>query len=225
MADHLVTLGAAPDTVHVVHVGTRTDEYDYQLPTGPLHEWLSVGRLVEKKGFADCLRAFRAYRQQVPNATLDVVGDGAQMDKLRALVDGSDLESAVRLLGRRPHSDVLDRMADADAFVLCSKEARNGDREGIPTVLMEAQAIGLPVVATRHSGIPEVIPETNHDLLAPEGDIDAIADRLLRLSGLSDAELRSRSARGREKIEAEFNLPRVVETLRGLYTDCAAERV
>ena len=217
MADHLVTLGAPPEKVQVIHVGKKMEEYSYRASTSPPGDWLSVGRFVEKKGHEDSIRAFSTFLGDRPESTLSIIGDGERRRRLENLIEELRLQEHVQLLGRRPHSEVKRRMEEADAFLLCSKAASNGNREGIPTVLMEAQAIGVPVVATRHSGIPEVIPESHHDFLAPEGDVEAIAERLRRLASQSVEALRTMSEQGRRKVEREFNLRDEGEKLRNLY--------
>ena len=114
------------------------------------------------------------------------------------------------------HDQVKHELTVADAFILCSKTAPDGDREGVPTVLMEAQAVGLPCVSTRHSGIPEVIPEKNQWLLAEEGNITEIANRMERLVDISIDQLRRVVQRGRSKVEKDFNLTKEVEKARSL---------
>jgi glycosyltransferase involved in cell wall biosynthesis len=112
---------------------------------------------------------------------------------------------------------VVDYMRDADAFLLPSKTAPDGDREGTPTVLVEAQCIGLPCVSTRHAGIPEMIPESNHHLLSDEGDISGLSESLYYLSELDVEFLRKISRYGREMMEKSFNLVREVEDLVCVY--------
>lgn len=110
-------------------------------------------------------------------------------------------------------------MSSADGFVLCSKETKDGDREGVPTVLMEAQAIGMPVVSTCHSGIPEVIPEPNRYLLADEGDVKGISEQLCRVARMKSEELREVTQRGRERIESEFSLSKEAKKLKNIYNN------
>lgn len=217
MEEHLTEADASVDNVAVVRVGKRMDDYPYRAPTAPLRHWISIGRLVEKKGFSDCIHAFRLLTDEFPDASLDIIGDGPCYDSLRNVIDTTGLSGTVRLLGERPHDEVKQRLASADGFVLCSKEATDKDREGVPTVLMEAQAIGLPVVSTTHSGIPEVIPDENQEYLAPEGDVDQLAECLRQLSGHSAEDLKNFSERGRLKVEQDFNLSSEVNTLSGIY--------
>jgi glycosyltransferase involved in cell wall biosynthesis len=89
--------------------------------------------------------------------------------------------------------------------------------EGIPTVLMEAQAIGLPCVSTHHSGIPEVIPPANHGFLADEGDVDGISERIARLLSCSEDQLAETTRAGRSRVEEAFNLKVETEKLKIIY--------
>jgi colanic acid/amylovoran biosynthesis glycosyltransferase len=111
-------------------------------------------------------------------------------------------------------------MQTADAFLLPSKTAPNGNREGTPTVLVEAQATGLPCVTTRHAGIPEMIPEAHHDLVVPEGNVAALADTLCTLATRPVDDLAEMAKLGRQKVEQDFNLSGEVEKLSGLYISC-----
>ncbi|MCS4149346.1 glycosyltransferase involved in cell wall biosynthesis [Salinibacter ruber] len=217
MYDHLVSIGAPSEKVEVVHVGKRMDDYPFRKPSSPVRRWISVGRLAEKKGYGDCIAAFRKHVEKFPDSTLDIIGDGEKRAELEKQILNKNLEGKARLHGRRPHEEVKAYMRDADGFVLCSKEAEDGNREGIPTVLMEAQAIGLPVVATHHSGIPEVIPEEQHDLLAPEGNTDIIAARLNTVASQTVNELTQIAERGRQKMKREFSLSSEVKALRDTY--------
>jgi len=221
MADHLVTLGSPEEKIKVVRVGKRISDYPYDPPDSSVRDWISVGRLVEKKGFDDCISAFQLLVNQFPGSTLTIIGGGELFGALECQIKAGGLENSIHMCGGLSHDEVKGYMEVADAFLLCSKEAKNGDREGVPTVLMEAQSMGLPVVATRHSGIPEVIPEANHKFLAPEGDISAIAEALIRLASCSVAELVQLAERGRTKVEHEFNLTHEIAKLRDLYTECS----
>jgi len=221
MAQHLTEVDAPSDKVTVIRVGKHMEEYPYRPPTSPVRNWISVGRLEEKKGFEDCIDAFRHLVGEYPASTLDIIGDGSRYDALQERIASTGLAENVRLLGRRPHSEVKRKLDSVDAFVLCSREADDGNREGVPTVLMEAQAIGLPVVSTTHSGIPEVIPGENQTLLAPEGDVGEIANRMSQLARESVDRLQDLSQQGREKIEQDFNLSNEVGKLKKMY--CSLE--
>lgn len=217
MAEHLRSIGSQAERTTVVRVGKRVDEYPYRSPSAPVKKWISVGRLTKKKGFEDCIEAFGQHVAEFPGSTLDIIGGGERLESIQHRVEVTGLADCVHILGQRDHSEVKRRLRSADAFVLCSKETEEGDREGVPTVLMEAQAIGLPVVSTEHSGIPEVIPEGNRKFLAPEGEVEAINGCLRRIASLSDEDLAQVAKRGRKKIEHEFNLEKETRKLVGIY--------
>lgn len=144
-------------------------------------ELLFVGRLVEKKGLDDLLNALALLRDQGADGFhLHVCGDGDLATAHRALVGRLRLRDAVAFYGAQPPSVVHDLMTRCDLLVLPSRTAQSGDSEGVPLVLMEAMHRRLPVLATRHSGIPELIRhgETGH--LTPEGDPAALAAALRR---------------------------------------------
>ncbi|HEX8832951.1 MAG TPA: glycosyltransferase [Abditibacteriaceae bacterium] len=216
MRDYLVGLGAAPSKVHLVHVGKRVQEYEYKARTSPIREWISVGRLMQKKGFDDCIKAF-GIATEGTDAVLRIIGEGPQEQELKSLVQELGLEHRVLFLGSLSHDKVKSALAGADAFILCSKTSRTGDREGIPTVLMEAQFMGLPCVATRHSGIPEVIPAESQKLLADEGDVGGLAACIRELMQCDNDELKQIGIRGRELVEKSFDLATETNTLKEIY--------
>ena len=217
MKEAAVRLGAPPDAVRVVHLARDLDDFPYRPPSAPVSEFISVGRLTGKKGHFDAIRAVQKRIEAGDDLQLYIVGDGPQRDDLEQYIQAHNLQSSVELLGSIPNAEVARHLQKADAFLLCSKTAASGDREGTPTVLIEAQAVGLPCVSTTHAGIPEMIPESNHSLLAPEGEVDAIAERLRRLRACSDEELRGVSAAGREIIETSFSLSSEAGALRKIY--------
>ena len=224
MADHLRSLGADQEKVHVVRVGKRTGDYPPRTSlNGRVTKWVSVGRMAEKKGHLDALKAFAGVVSSDPDQELTIVGEGPLYDDIESFIARNGLSGNVDLAGSMGHAEVKALMAEADAFVLCSRTGADGDREGVPTVLMEAQLLGLPCVSTTHSGIPEVIPEENQWLLSPEGDVASI-ERAMRSLIATDREVRERvAAAGRRKVEEEFNLRTEVGTLSELYESIRAD--
>lgn len=218
MRSRLEDLGADRDQVHLVRVGKHLDEYPFRQPgRGRVREWISVGRLTEKKGHRDAIAAFEEVIQDHPDQRLRIVGDGPLRGQIEELVREQGLSEHVKLVGAVDHKSAKRMMAAADAFLLCSRTAANGDREGVPTVLMEAQLLGLPCVTTTHSGIPEVIPDDNQWLLSPEGDVPAIAAAMRALLAADWSTRMSVAEAGRAKVEAEFNLSLETERLVSLY--------
>jgi colanic acid/amylovoran biosynthesis glycosyltransferase len=136
---------------------------------------LTVARLVEKKGIGIALRALAGMRDELPNARYDVIGEGPLRAELEALASSLGIADRVRFAGALSNERVQQAMRDADVFVLPSMTATNGDEEGTPTVLLEAGCAQLPVLATRHAGIPEVVADGRSAVLVAEGDPAALA--------------------------------------------------
>lgn len=221
MAERLVGINAAHDRVRVVRVGKRLGEFSFRVPEGPVRDWISVGRMTEKKGHVDCIQAFDRLAEQVPAARLQIVGEGEMLDEVRRAAASAKHGDRIKVLGALSHDETLRLMRAADAFVLCSKTAASGDEEGVPTVLMEAQALGLPCVATRHAGIPECIPDENQWLLAPEGDVTALAQRMQALTESSMEQMAAMARAGRARIENEFDIDREAEKVHAWYAELA----
>ena len=218
MKAHLEGLGVDPAKIHLVRVGKRVEDYPYRPPEdGPVREWVSVGRLTEKKGHLDALAAFREVVRDHPDQRLRVIGKGKLQGAVEGYVREHGLADHVELLGGVEHEATKRVMAASDAFLLCSRTAANGDREGVPTVLMETQMLGLPCVSTTHSGIPEAIPEANRWLLSPEGDVPAIADAMRALIETDRAGRVRIAEAGRAKVEAEFALHGEVQKVLSIY--------
>src|SRR5262249_14652537 len=142
---------------------------------------MAVGRLVEKKGYTHLLRACALLRERGRRFTLAVYGSGPQQVELATLVETLRLGDVVQLHGSRTQQELIALYRDADVFVLSPRVLDNGDRDGIPNVLMEAMSVGLPVVATEVSGIPELVEHGRSGLLVAPGDVVALADTLDRL--------------------------------------------
>jgi glycosyltransferase involved in cell wall biosynthesis len=210
-------LGCLSEKLHVVHLSRDLDQFPYRPPGPPVESVLFVGRLVPKKAPLDAVQAVEHANEQGANLHLDLVGDGPLREDVERFVHGQDLADTVTVHGRVPNAEVNERMQATDVFLLPSKTAPNGDREGTPTVLVEAQAVGLPCVSTRHAGIPEMIPEANHDLLTDEGDVAGLADRLVRLASRPPESLTQVAERGRKKVECEFSVSSQVAALHKLY--------
>lgn len=218
MKRQLEQFGSNPARTHIVHLGKRLDEFPYSAWRGrSIKHWISVGRLTEKKGHLDCILAFQKIAALDPSSTLTIIGEGEGCTVIEKLVSRNGLQGRVRLLGALSNQDTRDRMRASDAFILCSKTATNGDSEGTPTVLLEAQALGLPCVSTTHSGIPEIVPAENHWLLADEGDIDGVAERMNALSQRPSDDVSRITLAGREKVEQDFNIAREAAKLCALY--------
>ena len=151
---------------------------------------LSVGRLRAKKGFATLVRACALLRDQGVAFRCEIVGYGEDHLKLQRLIGDLGLADRVALAGKMNHEQLIHRYRDATLFALPCEIAQDGDRDGIPNVLLEAMATELPVVATAVSGIPEVVVHEDNGLLVPPQDAPALARAMHGL--IADAALRAR---------------------------------
>ena len=210
----LLELGAPAERTHVHRMGIDLKRFDLPAPRrsapGPLR-LLSVGRLVEKKGFGDAIAALGALPRTI-DVRYQIAGEGPLEPALRAAIARHGLAGRVELLGALEHERVRRAMLDADALLAPSVTARNGDQEGIPVTIMEAMAMELPVIATRHSGIPELVADGVSGLLAEERDPAGLARHVERLAG--EPELRLAFGRaGREIVAREYDIEQLNDRL------------
>jgi glycosyltransferase involved in cell wall biosynthesis len=166
---------------------------------------LAVGQLKEKKGFSYLLEACRMLLHRGVEFDCSIVGEGPVRNALETKIAELSLQHRVSLLGSLPHKVVIERYSEATIFVLPCVTATDGDRDGIPNVILEAMAMGLPIVSTRHSGIPEAVDHGRTGLLVPPRDSAALADALAQL--IADEELRERLGRcGRRRVVEDFDV-------------------
>ena len=157
--------------------------------------------------------AFARVASAIQDARLDIIGDGSLEGECRKLIESLDLTDRVTLHGAR-HSDfVLALLKEASVFAQHSVTAPDGDMEGLPVSVLEAMACGLPVVSTRHSGIPEAVEEGRTGLLVEEHDVEGMAEAILGL--LKDPQRAAAMGRaGRERILSHFTRERSRDRLR-----------
>ena len=229
-AQRVAELGCPMAKIRKLNVGIDLRNFKYQ-PRFPSREEpiriLTVGRLVHKKGIDLMIRALAKVRAIYPHIRHDVIGDGMLREQLEHLVSELGLNEVVTLHGAQNGSYVRKMMAASHIFALTSVTAPDGDQEGTPVSLMEAQATGMPVLSTNHSGIPEVVLDGKSGLLAQEGMVDSIADKLKQL--IRDADRWPEMGRhGRARIEQEYDLNilnvRTVELYNDLMSGYAMHR-
>lgn len=179
---------------------------------------LAVGRLVPKKGFIHLIRACERLAQRGIDFRCQIVGEGPERAALQAAMGAAKLEDKVSLLGAQ--TDVKKYLQQADLFVMPCVLDDSGDRDGIPTTLMEAMAMQVPVISTEVSGIPELVQHEQTGLLTPPEDVEALAQAICRL--IVDEKLRQElAAAGRRHIELHHDL----ETNTGLLLQNILRRV
>lgn len=217
----LIELGAPPERTLVHRMGVPLDELVVcaRSPSDELRV-LSIGRLVEKKGFDDGLAAIDRARHDGSSARWTIVGDGPERDRLARLAQELGVEEYVTFLGAVPHDQTLELLATHDVLLCPSRTATDGDQEGIPVVLMEAMATGMPVVATRHSGIPELVEHGRSGLLADERDTVGLARSLAQLEA-EPSERQRLGLEGRRKVERHFASVALDRALEQILIDVA----
>lgn len=216
----LVELGCPPERLHLIHCGVNVARFQPAMPPPPSNRpfrFLSIGRLVEKKGFDVLLQAMAAalIRSRRP-LQLDIWGDGPLRNRLHQLCRRLELAPFVTFRGPSDIRELPSLLGQYDGFVLASRTAADGDKEGIPVTLLEAQAAALPVVSTWHAGIQEALPPQNHEWLAHEGDTDSLALRLTSLACCRPDERHAIAMRGREWIARHFSLDNEIASYRRL---------
>ncbi len=180
----LIELGCDRDRIAVHHMGVDAARYRYsprRFERGQPLKLLTVGRMVGKKGIKYGIRAVAELRRRGIPVSYSLVGDGELRQRLAVLVRRLDLSEQVRFFGWQDQEAVVRHMARNDVLLVPSVTGEDGDQEGIPVTLMEAMASGMVVVATDHSGIPELVEHGRSGLLVPERDATALADALAGL--------------------------------------------
>src|SRR5260221_9703606 len=177
---------------------------------------VTVARLTEKKGLEYSIRAVAKLSQRFKKLKYNIIGDGDLRSELTQLIEALGVGSTVHLLGWKTQEEVQVLLDQSHVFVLASVESRNGDIEGLPMVLQEAQAMGLPVVCTRHSGLPEGILDGKSGFLVPERDVNALADCLADLISHPEA-WPEMGRKGRAFVEIEHDLNKRNDALVELY--------
>lgn len=224
----LVKLGFPKQKIRVLYGGIDTDKFSFRgmkTTKDGNYRILMVGRLAGKKGLPVLLQAFKIVRSKLPKAKLVIVGKGEPREKkeLRRDIRSNRLEAAVELKDAMPNADIVKEMHRSDLFCLPSHTTRNGAIEGIPNVLKEAMACGVPVVSTFHAGIPELIAHEKEGALVKEKDAKALAEAIIRL--LRDPDRAAAYAiRARRKVVRSFHLPTQIKVQEQYYDELLRKR-
>lgn len=176
-ARRLVSWGCEADKVRVHRMGVNIENFGFN-PTefDNVLKVIQVGRLTEKKAILDSIKAIHIARNTVP-VELSIIGDGELYQDAADLIEKLDASRYIKLLGRQPQEVVIEYLNSSHVFLLPSVTATDGDMEGIPVALMEAMSMGLIVVSTYHSGIPELIENNVSGFLVDESSVDELAKK------------------------------------------------
>lgn len=211
----LIDQGFPPEKVKTFYQGVNVDQFrpDSAIPREPIV--LFVGRLTEKKGCEYLIRAIAPVQAQMPEVKLVIIGEGPLKPALETLA--AQQLKQYEFLGTQPPDRVKAWMNRAKVMATPSITAAQGDSEGLPNVVLEAQAMGLPVVSTVHAGIPEAVIDGETGFLAPERKIEPLTQGCLQLLQTEDLWQRL-STRGRSHVETHFNRKIQTQLLEQIYT-------
>jgi len=208
--------GAIPDKKRILHCGIDTSQFSRQNQQSNGKVFLQVSSFVGKKGHSYTLKAFSQFLSRVTNPEaykLILAGGGVYHKKMKELAKKLNLTEQVEFPGWVTHDEGKALMEKADFFVHHSVTLKNGDQEGIPTAIMEAMAMELPVISTYHSGIPELVEDGVNGYLVKERDVDTYAQRM------QDILSWGYKSENRAKIQDLFEWRQHAEQLIGFYKD------
>lgn len=213
----LRAIGLPQDKLHVVPYGVDVPHLHKPVVRNRREvRCLAVGRMTPKKAPILLLQAFARAFAAAPRLRLDVVGGGDLLEAARSFVEKEGLGECVTLHGEQDSKFVAEKMRGADIFVQHSiTDPATGDMEGLPLAILEAMSCGLPVVSTRHAGIPEMVDEGDAGYLVDEGDVEGMANCIGRLA--ESAKLRKAlGAAGHKRASADFSWQKERESLKKL---------
>ncbi len=205
LAQRINMWGCPADKIRVLYGGVDLSLFPYRTPNlDDSQNIISIGRLVEKKGHHILMQAFEKIRDKFPKATLTIIGGGELEGYIKSLATKLNLGPSFRLLNHVPKSQIPELMGQADLFCAPSLTSSKGDVEGIPNTIKEAMATGIPVLATNHAGIPEIITNNQNGILVRESDVDHLA-QALEFMLLNRHLWESYTISARQKVEQHFD--------------------
>jgi colanic acid/amylovoran biosynthesis glycosyltransferase len=219
IAERLIELDCDPQKIRLNRTGIPLEGFPYRIRSIPADgAWTVVQacRLVPKKGLATALRAFARFAKAFPNSRFLIAGEGPLRPDLEKLAQQLNLQTSVRFLGFLSQPDLRELYESAHLFMHPSELPQDSNQEGIPNSMLEAMASGLPVVATRHGGIPEAVTDDVSGLLLPERDDEGLANALCKLVK-DPARWTAMGAAASETVAREFAQPRQIESLESAY--------
>lgn len=219
--DQLIALGCPEGKIRIQRIAIDVDKYAFRPPSWdgkrPIR-FLFVGRFVEKKGLEYALRALAKISKEY-SFQFRIIGSGELEKPLRLLAANLDFTRQIVWLGMQPHRRVIEEIQSCDILVQPSVTAADGDSEGgAPTVLLEAQACGVPVISTNSADIPYTTRPNESALLSPERDVDSLAHNICQLIDNSEA-WSQMGKKGREHVEKYHDVRKEVAALEAIYIE------
>ena len=215
----LLDLGCEQHKIKVHYSGIKVNTIEPRKLKGcsnPI-KLLSVGRLVEKKGFMYGISAVKQLVDKGWAVEYLILGDGPLRSGLEKIIYENDANSYVKLLGALNHDKAINLMRQSNILLAPCVTAADGDQEGIPNVIKEGMAIGVPVIATKHSGIPELIDDRESGLLVAEKDVEALANAIDIYFQMPLSTREKMIAMARNKVKTDYDIDKLVFELEAIY--------
>jgi len=217
--NELIKLGCGEKKIIVHRMGIDTSKFRFSPRNHPKNgkiHLLTIARLVEKKGVQYGINAVAKILNKYPDIEYRIIGDGPLRNNMVDLIQELNIGNNVKLLGWKKQEEIIELMKYADILLAPSVTSQDGDQEGIPVVLMEALAQGMPVISTYHSGIPELVQDGISGFLVPERDVDSLAERLTYLCEHQEIWPEMGKA-GRKYVEENYDINKLNDQLVELY--------
>lgn len=216
MKEQLVASGCPEELIHIVPLPIDLSRISFNPSTlEPTINISTIARFVEKKGLEYALKAVDSVSNQY-EINYQIAGDGPLRNEIENLIREYSLEDSVELLGWQTQAEINQLLGESHIFLLPSRTARSGDKEGTPTVLLETQAAGVPPVSTYHAGIPEIVEHNRRGLLCPPLSAEKLEDRIVEMINRKQ-EWGEMAEAGRQYVESEHSQEAVVGQLESVY--------
>ncbi|MDX2081528.1 MAG: glycosyltransferase [Terrimicrobiaceae bacterium] len=221
LAERLVGLGCPREKIRINRTGIPLEQFpaiERSAPTDGGWHFVQASRLIEKKGLDNTLQAFAEFRRAFPGGRLTVAGEGPLLGKLQELAASLGVTEAVNFAGFQNQEGLAALYRAAHVFVHPSRVTASQDQEGVPNSMLEAMATGLPVVATRHGGIPEAVADGRDGFLTPENDSAGLAASMKRLAESPEL-YRGFSVSAAASVRQKFEQAAAIAALEGFYRE------
>lgn len=226
MGDRLIQQGCPPEKIRISRASLDLSQFAFNPKPKPAAgqpvTFLQACRLIPKKGLETLISAFSQIHTEFPHARLEIVGSGPLEATLKQQITQLGLQDKIALRGYLETPALMTAMAQADVFIHPSESDEQGNMEGIPNALIEAMALGLPVISTEHAGIPELVNHGQNGLLAPERNPDQLAQAMRTLLQAPPEQWTAFAQKGRLAVEAQHGLAQQMERLTGFYQEAIA---
>ncbi len=225
LGERLITLGCRKNKIRIHRTGIPLDKLTFRQRQSPKDgRWrvIQACRLIEKKGLPVTLRAFARFAEDYPEARLTIAGDGPLLPKLKDFASELGLTDRVDFPGFLSQEELRAAYYDSHLFAHPSEIGKDGNQEGVPNSMLEGMATGLPVLATKHGGIPEAVESGVSGILVDEKDHKALAEAMLSLAN-HEGHYEKMSEAARHAVAEKFDLRAQVRVLENYYEEVLEE--